>query len=227
MTSRNVSSALFARCGLFARGALSISTASFISSALLTSAALFSVCVVGCGPKKTADVAQSDEAQKKPTGVHQMLPLTDRTVSSFNMSSDMGDEGILVLEIYRPRPEVAELKIAGRIQRLAIEDTRISLTTGGILLEEPLEKGRSFKGSFGTVTITETDELVKVPAGTYAGCLTTVEESKEPPKRSTSTYCPGIGLVTLEVETFGGDSGLVRTELTYHGPRVDLPKRHK
>src|SRR5690606_36447243 len=120
-----------------------------------------------------------------------------------------------------------ELKIAGRIQRLAIEDTRISQTTGGILLEEPLEKGRSFKGSFGTVTITETDELVKVPAGTYAGCLTTVEESKEPPKRSTSTYCPGIGLVTLEVETFGGDSGLVRTELTYHGPRVDLPKRHK
>src|SRR5690606_2729392 len=130
------------------------------------------------------------------------------------------------LEIFRPRPELAELKIAGRIQRLAVESTRISQATGGILLEEPLKKGRSFKGAFGTVTITETDQLVKVPAGTYAGCLTTVEESQDPPKRSTSIFCPGIGLVLMEVESFGADSALVRTELTYHGPRIDLPKRH-
>jgi hypothetical protein len=181
---------------------------------------------VGCGPKNPPPVAQPEEPAKKPAGVHQMLPLTDRTVSNFNMSTDIGDQGILVLEIFRPRPELAELKIAGRIQRLAIEETRISQTTGGILLEEPLTQGRTFKGAFGTVTITETNQLVTVPAGTYAGCLTTVEESRDPPKRAVSTYCPGIGLVMLEVESFGEDSALVRTELTYHGPRVDLPKRH-
>jgi hypothetical protein len=156
-----------------------------------------------------------------------MLPLKDQTVSNFRMTTDLGEEGILVLEIYRPRPELAELKIAGRAQRLAIEDNRISQTTGGILLETPLEQGRSFVGSFGTVTITATGELVEVPAGTYSGCLTTVEESKAPPKRSTSTYCPGIGLVRMEVESFGESAGLVRTELTYHGPRIEFPKRHE
>ncbi len=180
---------------------------------------------LGCGPKAPADSAGAGELEKKPPELHQMLPLIDGTVSNFRMVTDLGEEGILVLEIFRPREELAELKIAGRAQRLAVEENRISHTTGGILLETPLEEGRSFKGSFGMVTITETDQLVEVPAGTYAGCLTTVEESTTPPKRSTSTYCPGIGLVIMEVESFGEEAGLVRTELSYHGPRVVIPQR--
>lgn len=180
-----------------------------------------------CGPKARANEPSGDAPAEKPPELHQMLPLVDNTVSNFRMTTDLGEEGILVLEIFRPRPELAELEIAGRTQRLAIEDNRISQTTGGILLETPLEEGRSFKGSFGTVTITETGQLVEVPAGTYAGCLTTVEEATAPPKRSTSTYCPGIGLVVMEVESFGEGAGLVRTELTYHGPRVEIPKRNQ
>lgn len=156
-----------------------------------------------------------------------MLPLEDQMVSNFHMTTDLGDDGILVLEIYRPRPEIAELKIAGRTQRLVVDERRISHAAGGILLETPLEKGHKFTGSFGDVTITTTNELVTVPAGTYSGCLTTVEESTSPPKRSTSTYCPGIGLVRMEVESFGEGAGLVRTELTYHGPRIEFPKRQE
>ena len=182
---------------------------------------------LGCGPKAPAEGAPEAVAEEKPPELHQMLPLKDQTVSNFRMTTDLGDEGILVLEIYRPRPELAELRIAGRAQRLAIEDNRISQTTGGILLETPLKKGHAFIGSFGTVTISETGQLVTVPAGTYSGCLTTVEESTRPPKRSTSTYCPGIGLVLMEVESFGESAGLVRTELSYHGPRVEFPKRHE
>lgn len=182
---------------------------------------------IGCGSKPAAKGAEDAKPKEKPPELHQMLPLEDQMVSNFRMTTDLGDEGILVLEIFRPRPELAELKIAGRAQRLAIEQNRISQTSGGILLETPLEKGHSFIGSFGTVTITKTNELVTVPAGTYSGCLTTVEESTTPPKRSTSTYCPGIGLVLMEVESFGESAGLVRTELTFHGPRIEFPKRQK
>lgn len=185
------------------------------------------VLASGCAPKAAPKSAPSPVVEEKPHELHQMLPLKDRTISHFQISTDLGDEGVLILEIYRPRPELAELKIAGRVQRLAIEDNRISQTTGGILLETPLEKGHTFIGSFGTVTITETNQLVKTKAGTHGGCLTTVEESKTPPKRSKSTYCPGIGLVMMEVESFGESAGLVRTELTYHGPRVEFPKRHE
>lgn len=194
---------------------------------LLLSLAALVLAAPGCGPSAAPSTAPSAVVEEAPPELHQMLPLKDQTVSNFRMTTDLGDEGILVLEIYRPRPELAELKIAGRAQRLAIEDNRISQTTGGILLETPLKKGHTFIGSFGTVTISETSQLVTVPAGTFSGCLTTVEESTTPPKRSTSTYCPGIGLVLMEVESFGESAGLVRTELSYHGPRVEFPKRHE
>jgi hypothetical protein len=184
------------------------------------------VISVGCAASQTTSAPPEQKAKAPPAKIEQVFPLKDKTVSNFNMSTDLGDEGILVLEIFRPRPELAELKIAGRVQRLAVEDNRISQASGGILLEAPLTKGRTFKGPFGTVTVAETNQLIKVPAGAFSGCLTTVEESTTPPKRSTSTYCPGVGLVKMQVESFGEGAGLVATELTYHGPRVELPKRH-
>jgi hypothetical protein len=182
--------------------------------------------LVGCSAQKSSEDAQSAPPKKVPP-LHSFLPLKDRTVSSFEVTTDLGDKGILVLEIFRPRPELAELKIAGRVQRLTVEDNRISQATGGILLETPLEEGHSFKGSFGTVVIQKMDQVIEVPAGTYGGCLTTVEESTTPPKRSTSIYCPGIGLVAMTVESFDAEGpGEVSTRLTHHGPRVEIPQRH-
>lgn len=181
--------------------------------------------LMGCTSQKSARAVEPAAPRAVPP-LHAFLPLKDRTVSSFEVTTDLGDQGILVLEIFRPRPELAELKIAGRVQRLAVEDNRISHTTGGILLETPLKEGHSFQGSFGTVVIQKTDQLVEVPAGTYAGCLTTVEESTAPPKRATSTYCPGIGLVKMTVQSFEAEGpGEVSTRLMHHGPRVEIVER--
>lgn len=176
---------------------------------------------LGCAPEKQPNVPEEAPAEKIPP-LHQLFPLKDRTVASFEMETDLGDKGVLVLEISRPRPELAELKIAGRVQRLTVEENRISQTTGGILLEEPIEAGHSFRGPFGTVTITEVGQQVTVPAGTYAGCIVTVEEAADPPKRATSTYCPGIGLVGMQVESFGEGAGLITTRLSYYGPRFEM-----
>jgi hypothetical protein len=182
--------------------------------------------LVACGPPEKTTEAQAPPKAKVPL-LHEFLPLKDKTVSSFELSTDLGDEGILVLEIFRPRPDLAELKIAGRVQRLTVEDNRISQATGGILLETPLEKGHSFQGSFGRVVIQEVNQLVEVPAGTFAACLTTVEESVKPPKRATTTFCPGIGMVQMKVESFAADGvGMVETRLTQHGPRVEIPQKH-
>lgn len=179
----------------------------------------------GCAKPQATQEPESAETTK-PAAVHDYMPLKDRTVSTFEMTTDLGDRGILMLEISRPRPDLAELAIAGRVQRLTVEEHRISQATGGILLEEPLTVGHSFRGSFGTVVIQAIDQLVKLPAGTFTGCLTTVEESTQPPKRATSTYCPGIGLVQMKVESFGSEGpGMVETHLTHHGPRVEIPQR--
>jgi len=167
--------------------------------------------------------AKAPKANLDPPTLSELLPLKDRTVSSFETSSDLGDKGLLVLEIFRPRPEVAELRIAGRTQRLRVEATKVSHAAGGVLLEEPLEVGHQFRGSFGETSITEVNTTVTLPAGELKGCLVTVEESTRPPKRATSTYCRGVGLSKMVIEVFGGEgAGRLETRLTDHAPRVDF-----
>ncbi|GEM_PF-546032 len=176
----------------------------------------------GCTGQSTAESAPTKTEAPPPEGVHRFLPLKDRTVSTFATLSDLGEEGMLNLEFFRPRAALAEIRIAGNVQRLRIEENRIAHATGGVLLEEPIEKNRSFQGSFGKVTIQKVDQTIKVPAGTFFGCIVTVEESKMPPKRLESTFCPDVGLTRMVVETFGGDSQRLETTLKHFGPRVDL-----
>jgi len=147
------------------------------------------------------------------------LPLQDDTISQFEMTTDGGEPGMFVLEISRPRDNLAELRIAGHVQRLHVEPTRIVHATGGTLLEEPLTVGHHFRGAFGEVTITDIAHTIDVPAGRFERCLVTVEESTAPARRATSVYCKEVGLVALTVEAFGADGGLLENRLTQHGPR--------
>ncbi len=180
-----------------------------------------SLCLNGCGGSTNSAKPESQVKGPPPT-LEDLLPLKDKTVSSFATQSDLGDEGILMLEIFRPRHDLAELKIAGRVQRLHVTERRVAHASGGILLQPPLTRGATFRGSFGEVTITEVNASFTVPAGTYHGCLTTVEESLRPPKRSTTVFCPKVGLTHMVVESFGEESGRLETNLTHHGERVDL-----
>ena len=182
------------------------------------------VATIGCA---SSTPAPPDDAKKDlpPPTLAEVLPLADRTVSSFRTRTDAGDEGILMLEIYRPRPDLAELEIAGRIQRLVVHEDAVLHATGGQLLGTPLEKGRTFRGAFGTVRIVEVNAEVVVPLGKIPRCVLTVEESIQPPKRVETAYCAGIGLTKMIVEA-SGDAEVLRieTELVSHGPRVDLRK---
>lgn len=172
---------------------------------------------LGCSSSKAPTTVRAAAAPSRP--VQQYLPLQDDTISQFEMTTDGGDPGMFVLEISRPRDNLAELRIAGHVQRLQLEPTRIVHATGGTLLEEPLEVGHHFRGAFGEVTITDIHHSIQVPAGRYEQCLVTVEESTAPARRATSVYCKGVGLVALTVEAFEGEAGLIENRLTQHGPR--------
>lgn len=179
--------------------------------------------IAGCSSNKNAE-GPLDESDRTPNDLSRMLPLKDRTVSNFRTESELGD-GVLVLEYFRPRQDHAEIRLAGSVEHLRVSKERVARATGGTLLELPLLKDATFSGSFGTVTIQEVDQSITVPAGTFKGCLTTLEESKAPPKRGTSVYCPDVGLVRYTIETFGeAESSSLFTELKYHGPRVDLTR---
>jgi hypothetical protein len=151
------------------------------------------------------------------------MPLTDDTVLSYETMSDTGETGIMVFNVRRPRPDMAELDVAGRIQRLDVQDTSVAVKAGGYLLRAPIAQGASFQGSFGVVTITELGKSATLPAGKFERCVVTVEETRTPFKRATSTYCPGVGLVELIVEgDVGGDIGRVESRLKTYGKRVVL-----
>jgi hypothetical protein len=160
---------------------------------------------------------------KAPPTVAELMPLENDTVLSYETQSDAGDSGIMILNVRRPRPELAELDVAGRVQRLDVQSTSVSVKTGGYLLKAPIVVGNDFPGSFGRVRIVKVDAHVELPAGKFDECVVTVEESKSPQKRATSTYCPGVGLVSLVVEgDTGEDFGRVESRLKSYGKRVVL-----
>jgi len=166
--------------------------------------------------------------EKKPEppsaeGVARYLPLEDDTVFSYETRMEPGGErGLLVLEVRRRRPELAELVVAGRAQRLNVSPTSIELVTGGALLRAPLTVGASWRGDFGRVRVTNVSRSVTVPAGAFSGCVETVEEmtSAEGTKRTTTVFCPGVGIALRETEVEqDGAQGSDRIELKSFGKR--------
>jgi hypothetical protein len=195
---------------------------SLVAARLLVGA--LAVLLLGCGGSSQA--AQKPRLEKpSPLDVARYLPLVDNTVYAYvTQAEGVAEPGILMLAVKRPRSESIELSIGGRIQRLQIASDGIRHATGGWLLKAPLTVGAHWKGSFGEVRVTSLDHAIEVPAGRFAGCLETVEETKTPvEKRATTVFCPDVGIVMLQVEGMvEGEYGLERAALRSYGPRVDI-----
>jgi hypothetical protein len=190
---------------------------------LVPHAALLAVVVaVGCG-KPPPPSAPPPRAST--TALNRLLPLEDATVYSYDtVTEPSGDRGLLILEIRRPRPDMAELIVAGRTRRLIVNAHDIAHATGGWFLKEPLTVGATYQGDFGKVRITGVDKTITLPAGAYTGCLETTEEavSAEGEKRTVTLFCPGVGIAQRETEAEQeGMSATERITLKSFGPRFD------
>jgi hypothetical protein len=176
--------------------------------------------VLACG---SPPPAESKPKEKTAEGVFLYLPLEDETVFSYDTRAEPGGEhGLLVLEVRRRRPELAELVVAGRAQRLNVTAASIELVTGGALLRAPLTEGASWRGDFGRVRVTSLSRAVTVPAGAFKDCLETIEEmtNNEGTKRTTTAFCPGVGITVRETEVEqGGEHATERIVLKSFGKR--------
>jgi hypothetical protein len=185
--------------------------------------ALAAACALACSspqgtPKAPAPIVSVG-------GVARYLPLEDATVFSYETSTEQNRErGLLVLEVRRPRPETAELVVAGRARRLTVSREGVAHVTGGFLLREPFSLGASFRGDFGQVRITRMNHAVAVPAGKFTDCVETTEEMTidAGTKRTVTVYCAGIG-ITLRETTAEQDDQLAseRIALKSWGKRFD------
>jgi len=158
-------------------------------------------------------------------GLARYLPLEDGTVASFDTVTEPGGErGLLVLEIRRPNPDTAELVVAGHASRLRLSNGAVAHAAGGFLLREPLAPGAEWMGDFGHVRVTRTDRALTVAAGAFTGCVETVEElaTREGQKRTTTVFCPGVGIALRETEAEQGAlSQSERISLKSYGPKFD------
>jgi len=184
-------------------------------------------CVLGaaaCGPP-AAPAERPSAERATQADVNRYLPLEHDTVFAYDtLSEATGETGVLVINITRPRPDMAELRVGGRAQRLDIVSDGIRHATGGYLLKSPLAVGARFKGQFGDVSVTALDRAVDVPAGKFTACAETVEEANAPvQKKVTTTFCPNVGMVLLVAEGMvEGAYATERATLRSFGPRVDL-----
>lgn len=182
------------------------------------SALAVALVAAACGG---APAPAAPPAATKHTGMERYLPLDDDTVYSYETYSEAsGERGVLVLRVRRPRPDMAELDVAGRVQRLYVNEGGLELATGGHLLRAPLSVGAEWVGDFGKVRVTALDRAVRVPAGSFTRCVETVEEiaSGQVKKRTLTVFCPEVGIALRETEGQAGDELAVeRIELKSYG----------
>jgi hypothetical protein len=182
------------------------------------------ITATACGGATTSTLPKA-AAARDPLAPERYLPLVHDTVFAYQTSSEAtGETGVLMMAVNRPRPDLAEVNIGGRVQRLDLVSDGIRHASGGYLLKSPLAVGSHFRGQFGEVKVSTLDRSVEVPAGKFTGCLETVEETRAPiAKRATTVFCPEVGIVMLVAEgTSDGEYTVERAVLRSHGPRIDI-----
>ena len=180
----------------------------------------FAFLLTACASASTG----SDPAPATPpvatTAAERFFPLEEGKIYSY-ATHDNEDIGMLVARVHRSDATHGELRLSNATQRFAVLPDGITFVGGAYVLKAPLDAGASWPGVHGgTTTITSTDVALQVPAGSYAGCLETVEErGRVPGARYETTYCPGIGMALLVVTAPVGNA---RAELKSYGAPIKI-----
>lgn len=184
---------------------------------------LAALCVgAGCASNPSGQPSQAPAASV--SDLSRWIPLADNTVFSYETYiEETNEHGLAVFEIKRPRPELAELSVAGQVRkRYYFEPGGVRSAHGGYLLKLPLTLNAQWTGDDGQVKVTAVDQSIDVPAGKFSGCLQTVEQAQlgAATRKTTTVFCPGVGITVLEIEANdGGLSVLQRLSLKSFGPR--------
>jgi hypothetical protein len=175
------------------------------------------LALAGCAG--TAPI-ESAPVERRIEGLEKYMPLRDGFVYQYDVETDAGETGRMMVQVVRPRPGLAELNVAGKVQRLEVSADAVRHATGGYLLKVPLEVGSEWKGQFGRVRVISVERAIQTPAGDFQNCVETVEEATVPTaKRASSVFCLDVGMVALTIEAMmEGESMSVETRLRSFGP---------
>lgn len=173
-------------------------------------------------PASFAEGEKGLSGQSSGTALERFFPLVSGNIWSYVTTSDDGDRGLLLVRARRLGPADGELVTPTGARRIRYENEGVGLADRYVyVLKQPLVVGTSFTGEHGGKTRVDAVSVgVSVPAGRFEGCVVTVEERLgDAPARYTTTFCPDVGIVVLDVEAPGAHE---RAELQSYGPPVSI-----
>lgn len=188
-------------------------------------APLAAACLAACAaaaPRALTPGPSTVENVTAASSVERFLPLKHDSVYSYDVYSP-GQEAPdrLILQVERHSREHANLRTGNVIRRVVFEPEGVRLVSGGYLLCAPLTLGAGWAGPAGNVRVSNVDQIITVPAGTFGGCIETSEEAGAGAlgRLIVTSYCPDVGIVRFSVESAEEQQ---RFELRSFGPRVDI-----
>lgn len=177
--------------------------------------------VVACVDSKPADAPNAPaKVAASGSSVEQYFPLEEGRLYSY-VTTEGTETGMLVAKVHRTDATHGELRLSNATKRFVYSPAGVAYDNGLFILKAPLEVGATWPGEHGgTTRVASVDAAPKVQAGSYSGCVQTVEEGGRPPgSKFVTTYCPGVGMVLLEVQAAGGEA---RAELKSYGAPVKI-----
>jgi hypothetical protein len=185
---------------------------------------LFSLLALGFGCANN-DAVPSALAPGAPlvSELERFFPLVDGKLYAYLGRSDgagaNGVQSLVVLRVERKGRDRGILRGSSLERTFLFADKSVSRVGGGMVLALPLREGAVFLGDHGgRTTIAETSANIDAPSGHYSGCLRTEEEpSLTYAAKVLTTFCPGVGIVRLEVVAPNGKEVL---ELQSYGDPV-------
>lgn len=178
------------------------------------------VILAACGGPAAPPAPATPTAASSGTALERYFPLEDGRIYQYT-TNEGGDSGMLVAKVHRVDTTHGELRLSNATKRFVFTNDGVAYDGGAFILKGPLAIGTSWPGEHGgTTRIATVDASPKVLAGSYSSCVQTIEEGGRPQgSRYTTTYCPGVGMVLLEVAALGNEA---RAELKSYGMPVKV-----
>lgn len=185
---------------------------------VLLSPVVFSLVSCGDGKPPVAPTTVTKPASGSSAELY--FPLEEGRLYNY-VTTENGETGMLVAKVHRTDASHGELRLSNATKRFVFTPDGIAYDGGAFILKGPLEVGAHWAGEHGGSTrIATLDASPKVLAGSYSSCVQTIEEGGRPQgSKYVTTYCPGVGMVLLEVNASGG---VARAELKTYGAPVKI-----
>jgi hypothetical protein len=141
------------------------------------------------------------------SSIERFFPLVDGMVYTYLTVNEVGGQGLLVARVHRGDAYHGELRFpsGAKVFELAPDGVMVRPRGGeaSYVLKMPLQVGTSWRGEHGGQSrILNASALIDTPAGHYEGCVQTLEERLgDTPTRYSTTFCPEVGVVQIEVAT--------------------------